>query len=301
MERLLDRVAALESAMHQMQERQEAAEGRAAAMQRERDAAARDRNRWRGLAAVLALLVVVGLATQSGHAQLTIDQRVAVLENKLQHLRTTGTAMIISGANLFIHNGTGATASVNGLGSLILGFNEARPLNVDGTNPNLRNGSHNLVLGSRNNYRSYGGIVAGELNEISGGFASVLGGFGNTASGSEACVSGGYANKATGYAASVSGGVSNTASAGHASVSGGGFNTASSLYASVNGGVANTASAPYASVGGGYHNLANGSASSVSGGEQNLASGYAASVSGGLHRSAPGDYDWAAGGLYQSQ
>ena len=65
METLQDRVAALESAMH--------------AMQSERQTAERRANRWRGLAAVLALLVGVGLAPKAGHAQLTLDQRVAAL------------------------------------------------------------------------------------------------------------------------------------------------------------------------------------------------------------------------------
>src|SRR5262245_22452618 len=118
-----DRVAALESAMLQMQERQEAGERRA--------------NRWRGVAAVLALLVVVGLAPQASQAQLTLDQRVAVLETKLQHLTVNGTAMIFTGVNLFVRNGTGTTNTANGLGNLIIGYNELRPLNPDGTNPNV--------------------------------------------------------------------------------------------------------------------------------------------------------------------
>src|SRR5262249_12370181 len=154
----------------------EDAEERAAAMQREREAAERRANRWRGLAAVLALLVVVGLVPQAGHAQLTLDQRVAALEAKLQHLTVSGTAMIFTGVNLFLRNGAGTTNTANGLGNLILGYDELRPLNPNGTNPNLRTGSHNLVVGSRNNYRSYGGIVAGYQNEISAGFASVIGG-----------------------------------------------------------------------------------------------------------------------------
>src|SRR5262249_33533092 len=85
-EKLLDRVAALECTMQELQSERRAAERRA--------------NRWRGLAAVLALLVVVGLAPQAGHAELTIDQRVAALEAKLQYLSVSGTAMIIRGANL---------------------------------------------------------------------------------------------------------------------------------------------------------------------------------------------------------
>ena len=272
MEKLLERVAALESAIQ--------------VMQSERQAAARDRNRWRGLAAVLALLVVVGLSPQAGHAQLTIEQRVAVLESKLRYLVTGAGAMVISGANLHIRSGTGKTNSANGLGNLILGYNELRALNSDGTDPNVRTGSHNLVLGVRNSYRSYGGIVAGDTNEVSGGFASVLGGSQNTASA---------------YYASVSGGRGNTASGQWSSVSGGAVNLANGQYASVGGGNANHASNSYASVSGGSGNTASGFAASVSGGEKNTASAYYASVSGGVNRSAPGTFDWAAGGLFQQQ
>jgi len=135
MEKLLERVTALESAMQGMEGRQEAAERRA--------------NRWRAVAAVLALLGMAGLAPQAGYAQLTLDQRVAALEAKLRFLTTTGTSMVISGANLFLRNGTGATASVNGLGNLIIGYNELRPRDSSGNDPNVRTGSHNLVLGSR--------------------------------------------------------------------------------------------------------------------------------------------------------
>ena len=271
MEKLLERVAALEGAMQEMEGKQRAAEERVAAMSRERQTAQRQLNRWRGVAAVLALLVVVGLAPQASHAQLTLDQRVAALEAKLKYLETGPNTMVISGANLFIHNGTNTTGIANGLGNLILGFNEPRPLNANGTNPNVRTGSHNLVLGVRNNYRSYGGIVAGDSNEISGGVASVIGGRGNTASS---------------YADAVSGGFGNTASGGYASVSGGRYNAATGIFSSVSGGESN---------------LASGWGSSVSGGYGNTASSGFASVSGGFARSAPGNYDWAAGGLFQPQ
>ena len=65
-----ERVAALESAMQQMQQMQE------------------------------ELLVVVGLAPQTGHAQLTLDQRVAALEAKLQFVTTSGTSIITEMAAL---------------------------------------------------------------------------------------------------------------------------------------------------------------------------------------------------------
>src|SRR5262249_38166740 len=59
MEKLLERVAALESAVQ--------------VMQSERQATKRRLNRWRGLSAVLGLLVLVGLAPRAGHAALTLD------------------------------------------------------------------------------------------------------------------------------------------------------------------------------------------------------------------------------------
>ena len=282
MQKLLDRMAALESAMQEAQ--------------RERDAAARHLNRWRGLAAVLALLVVVGLAPQAGHAQLTIDQRVAALEAKLKFLTTSGTSMLITGANLVIRNGGGGTGTTNGLGNLILGYNEMRPLNPNGTNPNLRTGSHNLVLGARNNYSSYSGMVAGDTNAIRAAFASVIGGYQNTASGYAAMVSGGQANTASSTYASVSGGLSNIASSTHTSVSGGYQNTARSAYASVSGGFQNIASGNSASVSGGRGNTAGFSFASVSGGEFNTASGTGSSVSGGGSNSATGGDASVSGG-----
>jgi len=256
-ETLQDRIAALESAMQQTQSERQTAERRA--------------NRWRGLAAVLALLVVVGLAPQAGHAQvsveqMTLEQRVAALEAKLKYLTTTGTSMVISGANLSIVNGLGRTDTTNGLGNLIIGYNEMRN---DGSDN--RTGSHNLVLGSLNNYSSYGGLVAGYSNEISGPYATVSGGEFNLAQGTFASVSGGTRNEATGAYASVSGGSLNIASGGAASVSGGWQNSATDLYASVSGGGGNTASGFAASVSGGLSNTASGDYASVSGGRSNTA------------------------------
>jgi hypothetical protein len=73
---------------------------------------------------------------------------------------------------------------------------------------------------------SIGGLVVGDLNEISGDFASVSGGQGNTTSGGVASVSGGQLNIASGVFSSVSGGIFNTASGTRASVSGGRNRTA---------------------------------------------------------------------------
>jgi hypothetical protein len=63
-----------------------------------------------------------------------------------------------------------------------------------------------VVLGRQNNFSSFGGLVVGHFNEISGQFASVSGGLGNTVIGSHSSISGGEFNKVSGDGASISGG-----------------------------------------------------------------------------------------------
>jgi len=224
-----------------------------------------------------------------------LEMRIAQLEALLANVtRSTvqGQDTIrFSGMNVQIVNGIGATnGPVNGRGNLIVGYNELRGSGDD------RTGSHNIVVGSFNNYLSYGGLVAGSENTISGQYASVIGGVYNTASGNYAVVSGGESNTSSGGAASVSGGGHNTASADVASISGGEYNTASNYYSSVSGGSYNTAANLYSSVSGGYYNGAVGRYASVSGGRYNDASGWYSSVSGGSHNQAMGEYSFVGGG-----
>lgn len=193
--------------------------------------------------------------------------RVAALEAVLAGVSRDGNDITFSGVNVHIVDGSGDTSGpVNGLGNLIVGYNELR--NIGGM-INDRSGSHNLVVGSTHNFSSYGGLLAGHFNNSTAPFASVTGGYGNTASGSYASVSGGQSNEAKALYASVSGGANNDATGSSASICGGLWNTASGNYAS------------------------------VSGGEYNTASGLAASVSGGLDRTAGGTNDWRAGTLFQ--
>ena len=130
----------------------------------------------------------------------------------------SGTDLSITGVNVHILDGTGKTASPSGLGNLIIGYNK-----LGNSNGDIRTGSHNLVLGDQNNYASFGGLVAGQNNGISGLYSS------------------------------VSGGDTNTANFSGASVSGGTGNTANSDYASVSGGNHDDAFAEYGWKGGGYH------------------------------------------------
>jgi len=241
------------------------------------------------------------------------DARIATLEEEIAGLRAQLSNVLnvneylsletvndrptvrVSGANLQLVNGMGETATSNGTGNVLIGYDERRvdtafrPLQCSlGTNPDDNmsvtneteciaaggvfavdhtGGSHYLVVGPRHNYSRWGGIVVGEANTSNFDFASVSGGAYSTASGAWSSISGGSFNTASGGASSVSGGNFNTASGGASSVSGGNNHTASGVV------------------------------SSVSGGNKNTAGGDYSSVSGGEGREAPGILDWAAGSL----
>ena len=115
-----------------------------------------------------------------------LQAQVSELQLLLQHFSRVGNDIAINGANLWITNGLGTTAVVNGLGNLIIGYNESRT-----PAPDVRNGSHNLVVGDKQNYGSYGGILAGYTNSVLAPYAAVSGGENNTASGLNSSVSGG--------------------------------------------------------------------------------------------------------------
>jgi hypothetical protein len=272
---------------------------------------------WRGLAggavmlAVLtwALPAVIAQEENARKGQKGLAQRVAALEKLLTHFSREKNEIFITGANLHIVNGLGQTSCAdinipdcpNGLGNLIVGYNELRE------GGDVRTGSHNVVLGSRNNFSRIGGLVVGNFNEISGDFAVVSGGETNTASSDFASVSGGFDNIASGFAAAVSGGRGNVASGPFAAVSGGGGNTASGDFASVSGGSRNIAFGDSASISGGgsffpdVGNMAGGEISSVSGGKGNTAAGRFSSVSGGFTRTAEGEFNWVAGSLVENE
>jgi hypothetical protein len=226
---------------------------------------------------LLGFLQPWGLDAQApeGGQRGSLWQRVSALERTLTHVRSvTGEAgrpeVVIAGANLRIVNNLHSTATANGLGNLIVGYNEPRN---DGDN--RRTGSHNVVVGAGHNFSSFGGLVVGRQNDIAEAFAAVSGGFDNTASGPSAAVSGGFFNRATGPSAAVSGGFGNMASGNAASVSGGD---------------GNTASGPTAAVSGGHGNTASGHTAAISGGEANTVRGFSATVSGGRNRTVAEDF-----------
>ena len=155
-----------------------------------------------------------------------------------------GPHITFRGANVHIVNGLNSTTSVNGLGNLIIGYDEVPG---SGLGPTDRGGSHNLVIGPFHAFTqaALGGFVAGEQNTISNQAASVTGGQFNSATGPQSSVTGGQSNQATGPLSSVSGGAGNTASGGGSSVTGGELNTAAGNGASGTGGQNNTAASDF--------------------------------------------------------
>jgi hypothetical protein len=319
MDHLLDRVDALEQQLHTLQQHTQT-------LQQHTHTVTRRLRWWRGLAGGLLVLAVLTWAMPAVIAQEEaatggqrgLAHRVAALEQLLKHFSREDNEVFLTGANLHIVNGLGQTDCgsaeepipdcPNRLGNLIVGYNELRGEGV--FPPNVRTGSHNVVVGQEHNFSRFGGFVVGFLNEISGDFASISGGTRNTASGFTAVVSGGTDNTASGSASSVSGGqlnmasgsgavvsagVDNRASGEASSVSGGQLNTASGVLTVVSGGTNNTASGGVVS--GGQLNTASGFFSSVSGGQENTASGFGATVSGGVGITQETEDGWAAGSV----
>lgn len=103
------------------------------------------------------------------------------------HNGLPGPHIIFTGANVHVRNGANATDTKNSVGNLVLGYNETATGAV-------RDGSHNLVSGKGNSFASFGGLVFGTDNVISGQFATILGGGQNKATQPYATVIGGQLN-----------------------------------------------------------------------------------------------------------
>lgn len=191
---------------------------------------------------------------------------LAAVQAILAGVSRDGDNIVISGANLQVVDGSGSTAGpVNGLGNVIVGYNEKNFAQA-------RTGSHNLVVGEEHAYSSFGGIVAGERNTISARAACAVGGKQNVASGVNSSVAGGSENNASGPFASIGGGFANLSSGSNAAIAGGCENEASNTYAAVSGGRLGVASGQWSSVTGGFTNKATATYSAVSGGSTRTAS-----------------------------
>jgi len=183
-----------------------------------------------------------------------LEARVAALEAKSAPLDQmsieqlddgqggTAKTIRITGCNLQIVNGLGQTngggdpdsvtvTATNGVGNLIVGYQELRGVDDD------RTGSHNVVVGTQHKYSSAGGLVVGYYNTSSGGWSSVIGGQYNTTNGQSSSVSGGRYNTANGESSSVSGGEGNEVSGNQSAICGGRYNRCGGSWSCVNGGL----------------------------------------------------------------
>jgi hypothetical protein len=249
-----------------------------------------------------------------------LEDKIAELEKLLKHFTRSGNNVYIEGANLHIRSGSGKTGGArNGLGNLIIGYNEN---GVSAT----RTGAHNLVIGTDHEYTSYAGLLAGRENTASGSYSCVLG-YSNEveSAASYSTITGGYGNTVSNLWSSVSGGRDNTVSARYASISGGRYNSAIGQYSFIGGGggddygYGNLAVGQYSAILGGLNNLVGdgdrawdsnlervvltagtdttiGKHGTVSGGEINHVSGTQASVSGGYYNEASGEHASVSGG-----
>ena len=100
----------------------------------------------------------------SERGQKGLAHRVAAREKLPKHFSRDGNEIIITENNLHIVNGLGQTGCLvddegnplpgcpNGLGNLIVGYNEPH-----GSEPDIRTGSHNVVVGDQLNFSRFGG------------------------------------------------------------------------------------------------------------------------------------------------
>ncbi len=139
------------------------------------------------------------------------DGKLSPVSDKVQHFSRSGNNVYITGANVFVRNGLGATVNngSNGLGNLILGYNELRGQGA--ANPDIRTGSHNLIVGVGANYGRNASIITGVNNSSANNYASVYGGTGNYANATYSAIVGGYNNVTGGGWATILGGRDRTA------------------------------------------------------------------------------------------
>src|SRR6516225_3097954 len=134
--------------MDNFRERFEALEQRTEHLQQHIRTVERRLRWWRGFACGVVLLALMSRSLQSGTAADTqpagMGERMAAVEKKLSAMKFDDAAneVVITGANLRIVNGLGSTETTNGLGNLIVGYNEERGFGLD-----KRTGSHNVVVG----------------------------------------------------------------------------------------------------------------------------------------------------------
>ena len=152
------------------------------------------------IAALQTTVAAQGTKLTAAAPVLALAPYVSLTSSALNGVK--GPNIVFKGVNVTVRS-RNAEDDVTGTGNLIVGWDDLPPYTLPSP---WRIGSNNLVVGSGNNFTSYGCFVAGSYNTTSEALASVSGGTENKASGICASVSGGWTNTASGNYASVSGG-----------------------------------------------------------------------------------------------
>lgn len=181
--------------------------------------------------------------------------------------------------NVQILDGAGSTASHNGEGNLILGYDES---------PGTQSGSHDVVLGQNQTFTGYGDLVAGIQSNVTGNYAAAFG-YVNKVTGSYSLVSGDQ-NSVTGTASTAVGGFKNVVTSSYSSLLGGCSNAIGTTAPAVSSLCSNTTNYDhdFATISGGAANLASGISSSITGGYENGNTASSGAILGGSHNSLSG-------------
>ncbi|MDH4275692.1 MAG: hypothetical protein OEW08_11675 [Gammaproteobacteria bacterium] len=256
------------------------------------------------LAAQMQKLANILAEQQAVIANLQSDNKLLTEKLRCVSSLSGETDFIFEGCNVHVRNGMGRTPTTNQYGNLIIGYNKNEVA--------TRKGSHNIVVGDLHEYTSYGGIVSGNNNALSGPNATILSSIESAANNLSGAIIG--ANKGVtdtvavilggtrGYAGVggnfgvVIGGMENSVTGWEGVSVGGALNSASGNGSLVCGGSENNAVGSHSTACGGSSNVSKGIVSSINGGSHNTATGRASSVSGGWSNSADGDYSSVLGG-----
>jgi hypothetical protein len=133
-----------------------------------------------------------------------LDLRIAALEEKLAALSVVHQGALptwrIAGVNVQLINGSGQTDVANGVGNLIVGYNEDPNMGLNDS------GSHNVLVGMGHGHLSHSGLAVGSGHHLRAPGAAAVGGEGSEARGAYSALIGGADNTTYGDHAVVLGG-----------------------------------------------------------------------------------------------
>jgi len=144
--------------------------------------------------------------TQNAAKLTNFAPRGQALLEKSKFLARVGSNLVVSGGNLQIRHSANQDAAANGLGNLIIGYNELGAITT-------RTGSNNLIIGSGHSWKGSNNLISGNTHQVDTNFNALLTGYKNRAqmddmnvilTGSENGAQGKYGFLATGFGSWVS-------------------------------------------------------------------------------------------------